>query len=181
MVESVGWGNEWDITQMVKLTFTRLRLTGNYKVYDGIFMQLANSGEETFLSLNSMIFGVTSYDTLHRQRSFIGKREIINRKDFESLEGKTVFVSLLMHGSGRDDKIGAAYFMHRLWGKISRDAKIIREAMIEAKIIALQRILDYPHSQFHLSCDKGFFDYESRILQAMELIRHFPDHPIPQD
>ena len=68
-----------------------------------------------------------------------------------------------------------AYRMHRLSGKTGKDARLIRMAMCTSKIEMLERLIAYPESPFHLSCVKGLFDYETRIRQAIELIRHFPE------
>ncbi|MDE5807161.1 MAG: hypothetical protein K2H76_03530, partial [Muribaculaceae bacterium] len=71
--------------------------------------------------------------------------------------------------------------MHQLCGNPGKDAATIRRAMCQAKIEMLERLISYPESPFHLSCRKNLFDYETRIRQAIELITHFHETPVPED
>ncbi len=180
IASSTGWGNELDIVQIAIMHFTRLRETGDSSLFDGIFMQLGDSPEEVFIPKNALTFGVTANDTIRLERSLIGKKPIRNDKDVEALAGKRVFVSRIIRGVNKFGTPKAAYRMHRLTGKGSRDAKVIREAMCAAKIEMLERILQYPQSPDYLSCDKGLIDYESVIRRAIDVIRHFPDLTVPE-
>lgn len=181
LVSQTGWGNEWDITQMTIVTFTRLRPLNDYRKFDGIFMLVANAPEEVFIPKGALTRSITANDTIRPERSWTGKTPIRNDKDVERLPGKQYFVSRIIRGVNPFGNSKGAYKMHRLYGKTARDAATIREAMIVAKIEMLERILQYPESPDFLSCSKGFFDYESRIRQAIDLIRHFPDTPIPTE
>lgn len=181
LVSQTGWGNEWDITQMTIVTFTRLRPLNDYRKFDGIFMLVANAPEEVFIPKGALTRSITANDTIWPERSWTGKTPIRNDKDVERLPGKQYFVSRIIRGVNPFGNSKGAYKMHRLYGKTAWDAATIREAMIAAKIEMLERILQYPESPDFLSCSKGFFDYESRIRQAIDLIRHFPDTPIPTE
>lgn len=181
LVSQTGWGNEWDITQMTIVTFTRLSPLNDYRRFDGIFMLVANAPEEVFIPKGALTRSITANDTIRPERSWTGKIPIRNDKDVERLPGKQYFVSRIIRGVNPFGNSKGAYRMHRLYGKTARDAATIREAMIAAKIEMLERILQYPESPDFLSCSKGFFDYESRIRRAIDLIRHFPDTPIPTE
>ena len=181
IVSKVGWGNQWDITQMTIITFTRLRTVNDYRRFDGIFMRVANNAEEVFIPKGALMRPITANDTIRPERSWVGKTPIRNDKDVERLLGKTYFVSRIIRGSNQFGSGKGAYRMHRLYGKTAKDAATIREAMIAAKIEMLERILQYPGSPDFLSCSKGFFDYESRIWRAIDIIRHFPDTQIPTE
>ena len=180
IASNTGWGDALDITQIVTIHFTRLRKTSDWRNFDGIFMRPATVQEEIFIPSSTLINGVTANDTVSRERSWIGKRPIRNSKDIESLRGHSYVISRLIRGVNIFGSYKAAYKMHRLFGKTSRDAAIIRSAMCESKIEMLERIIAYPESPDYLSCRKGFFDYESRIRHAIELINRFPDTPSPK-
>ncbi len=181
LVSQTGWGNEWDITQMTMVTFMRLRPVSDYRIFDGIFMRVGNEPEDVFIPKGSLTRGVTANDTIRSERSWRGKTPIRNDNDVERLVGKTYFVSRIIRGVNPFGSCKGAYKLHRLYGKIEKDAATIREAMISAKIEMLERILLYPESPDFLSCTRGFFDYESRIHCAIDLIVHIPDTPIPTD
>lgn len=181
LIETVGWGNNLDIVQMVVLQFTRLRPTKDWRKFDGIHFRLGNQSGEGFIPRSTLAEGITANDTVSRQRSWIGKTPLYNSEDVEKLVGKTVFVSRVIRGVNIQGYPRCAYRMHRLKGKPAKDAAVIREAMCSAKIEMLERILAYPESPDYLSCSKDFIDYEPRIRRAIEIIRHFPDTPVPQD
>lgn len=181
IAETMDCGDQLDITQIVIVHFTRLRETMDYRKYDGILMRVGNRPEEVFVPTGALLWGVTANDTIRRERSWLGKRPIRNIKDIEALIGKTVFVSRIIRGVNSFGSFKSAYRMHRLKGDIHKDATIIREAMCSAKIEMLERIIAYPQSPDYLSCSKGLIDYEPRIRRAINIIRHYPDTPVPQD
>lgn len=51
IVDTTGWGGEYDIVQIVKVHFTRLREVRDIRRFDGIFMQVGASDEEIFIWL----------------------------------------------------------------------------------------------------------------------------------
>ena len=65
------------------------------------------------------------------------------------LIGKSVFVSRNII-TCRNSGFGKAMSMHRLTGDTAKDAEILREAMIDARLEMLERLLKYPQSQFYL-------------------------------
>lgn len=181
IVETTGWGNEYDIVQIVKVYFTRLREVKDVSRFDGIYMRVGNSSDEVFLSAWQLKYGVTASDTLNRERSMLGKRIIRNDDDVEWLVGKTAFVSHTIPGHLPDGKERVAYRMHRLKGDLVKDAATVRHAMCEAKVYMLRRILEHPESYNYLDCNPGFFDYRSRIELAIKLIENFHKVEIPKD
>ncbi len=175
------WGNTDDLTQMVVMRFCRLREVDDCRRYDGLYIRIGNAEEEFFIARKRFIEPVTAHDTLKQTRSIYGSCTICNDKDILNLVGKTVFISRIIHGYTIQGSGTAAYRMHRLWHEPEKNAATIRQAMCEAKIEMLQRLMDYPESPLHLSCSKGFFDYETPIRQAMEAIRRYSDTPVPED
>lgn len=71
--------------------------------------------------------------------------------------------------------------MHRLTGNPSKDAATIREAMCEAKIEMLGRLLLCPYAADYLSCWHDLIDYKPRVLRAIELISRYHETLVPQD
>ena len=175
IVHSVGWGNEYDLVQMVVLRFTRLTPIDYSRRYGGIYMCIGNSEEEIYLPGSNIACSMNGVDSGRTEHFMLGKRILRNDKDIEYLVGKKVFVSHGIRVSHISRGVRMAYRMHRLSGKTEKDAQIIRTAMCASKIEMLERLIAYPESPFHLSCVKGLFDYETRIRQAIELIRHFPE------
>lgn len=144
-------------------------------------MRVGKNEEEIYLSKNRLKFAATAHDTLQPVRNLCGKKPLRNDEDVIKLIGKSVFVSRLIRGYHISGSGKVAYRMHRLWGRLEKDAPMIREAMIDAKIEMLQRLMEHPESPFHLSCRKGFFDYETRIRRAIEIISHYSEYPVPED
>lgn len=166
------WGDDADITQMVVLRFTRLK-RGLLDRVEGIYMRVGPCEDEVFVPAWAFLYPSTASDTLQPTRSIIGKRPIRNERDIEYLEGKTVFVSRIIRGRFGPSRSWVAYRMHRLYGKPERDVAIIRQAMCEAKIEMLERLLAYPYGPFNLRCPEGLFDYQTRITRAIEAVRSF--------
>ncbi|MDE6410064.1 MAG: hypothetical protein K2K81_07470 [Muribaculaceae bacterium] len=177
IVNTVGWGNEFDIVEMVALRFTRLSPIDYSKSHRDIFITVGNSDEEIPLSGSLLTHGVTATDSNRKERFMFGKKQLRSDSDIEKLLGQSVFVSHIIRGTDFLGHEKSAYRMHKLTGKTERDAGIIRHAMCEAKIEMLERILKYPESPYHLWCVRGLFDYESRIRRAIEVISRFPNAP----
>lgn len=180
-VRSGGWGDEFDLVQMVMMHFTRLRATGDVRRFDGIYFTVGCSPEEFFMHESALRNGVTANDSIHREHSWLGRRKLTHPLDCERLIGKTVFVSHTIRGYNMFLMPKVVYHMHRIYGNSHRDAGIIRKAMCEAKICMLERVIAYPQCPDYLSCDRGFFDYEARIRRAISHINMYPSYPTPQD
>lgn len=181
LARSTGWGNAYDITQFVILTFTRLREAPDWRPFDGIYMRVGEAPEEVFLTAKALTSGVSANDSTRRERTVVDKRILRKAEDVAWLEGKTVFMSRTLRGLNLYGGYSVVYRMHRLRGDTSRDAATIRRAMCAAKTEMLGRILEYPECPDYLDCSKGFFDYGTRIRRALELISRFPDTPVPDD
>ncbi len=175
IVNTVGWGNEFDIVEMVVLRFTRLSPVDYSKRHRDIFMTVGDSDGEIPLSGAILTHGVTAIDSNRKARFMLGKKQLRSDADTERLLEKSVFVSHIIRGTDFTGRERSAFRMHRLTGDTGRDAAIIRQAMCNAKIEMLERVLRYPESPYHLSCVRGLFDYETRIRRAIEVISEFPD------
>lgn len=176
-----GWGSPLDITEIVIMKFTRLRAASNLLGYDGIYFQRGDCEEEIFLPSGRLFHRVTANDTIKGENTTYGNKKILHPWDVEYLVGKRAFVSHVIRGVDINLRNHLAYRMHPLRGSEHNQAETIRKAMCEAKLIMLQRILDNPTSPDTLSCSRGFFDYQTRILKAMEIIRHYPETPVPEE
>lgn len=174
MVWNSPWGGRYDLTQAVIMTFTGLRGIPGPKEFDGIYFKLGLSPNESFIPASTIYYGVTANDSAQRVRHTCGRRVLRNRNDVKWLVGKRVFVSRTIRGYNIRGEEKVAYRMHRLTGNIVKDAATIREAMCSAKIEMLERVLNYPEGRDYLSCSPGFFDYESRIRKAIEIISRYP-------
>ena len=173
IAQTTGWGGDLDITEIVTLHFTRMREVKDFRQYDGIYMTIGESREEIYVPLGALKNPITANDTIQPERTWVGKKPIRNVEDVISLVGKTYFVSRKVRGVNIRGENRVAYRMHRIIGKVTRDASTIREAMCAAKIEMLERILANPQSRDYLDCRKGFFDYETRLRLAIEIISKF--------
>lgn len=173
MARQGKWGDEYDLTQMVIMKFGALRSIDRSPYYDGIYVRIGMDENEIFLSRSRLLYRITARDSLRQVRNRYGKRSICNDEDVMTLAGKTVFVSRLIHGRDFNGSGRVAYRMHRLWGKLEKDAAIIREAMCEAKIEMLQRqiemidAINVNHQRIDL------LPYKDRILHAIARIRNY--------
>lgn len=180
IIERTEWGDEFDLVQAVVMTFARLRTVNDYRGYDGIYAKVGPYDGEAFIYASSMAYGVTADDSLHRERSMIGKKRITNHDHIASLVGKRVFVSRKIAGSGLRSYQQCTYKMTKLSGNEAKDAAAVRKAMCEAKIEMLNRILENPNCEQYLNCSKDFFDYRARILRAIRIIEGYPLVQIPK-
>lgn len=171
LISSVGWGCSLDLTQMIVMTFQRLRESKGIKRYDGVFVSINANRTEAFIPMHVFIHGITAADSLLKERSWIGKKRIRHLEDIEKLIGSKVFVSRTIIGFDIAGNTRLAYRMNRIKGKIHEDAEMIRMSMIDAKIEMLERLLNYP--EYLLNCRKGIIDYETRVQNAINIIKNF--------
>lgn len=181
IVERAYWGNQFDLTQAVIMTFTRLRNVPGPNEFDGIYFKLGRQPGESLIPAWWIYNGISSNETASMVRHTCDKRILRNPRDVAWLVGKKVFISRVIRGYSIRLTPMVAYRMHRLCGKTHKDAAKIREAMCSAKIEMLERILTYPECVDYLSCSRGFFDYEPRIRRAIEIISHYSDTIPPAD
>lgn len=173
------WGEPDDLTQMVIITFTRLREINNGREFDGIYFRVGRDEEEFFLARYSFRRPQTAHDTLRGVRHTYGKAIIRTDDDIRRLVGKTVFISRTIPCSRQDYKYGSCYRMHKITGNLARDAAMMRQAMCEAKIEMLERLMANPESQWYLNCDKGLIDYETPIKALIAKIQQYHLTPVP--
>lgn len=181
IVAQTGWGNVDDIVQIVTLRFMRLNKVADQRGFNGVYIRVGMSDEDVVLASGPLYHGITASDTLQPERTWIGSKPLRHPEDVERLVGKRVFVSRIIRGKTINGNPKVAYKMYSLRGNIAKDAETIRKAMIAAKIEMLERILEHPEADIHLSCRKDLFDYSTRIHQAIEVITRFPDHLPPPD
>lgn len=171
LIRNVGWGNQYDIVQMTTVRFTRLRHKDDDRGFDGVYMCVSASDEEIFLHLNPFLYAITAADTLQQTRSIQGKTPIRSADDVRGLVGHTYFVSRFIRGYDINRNTRLAYHLHRLHGRLSRDAATIRHAMTEARIEMLERLLAHPEAEHHLDCRRNLFDIDTPIRGVIESIR----------
>lgn len=179
IVSKAGWGNEDDIVEAVVMTFTRLRTVPDVRGFDGVYAKIGQCQDETFIHAGTYTNGITAFDSLTKERSMIGKLRITNVSHVASLVGKRVFVSRIIRGRDPYCNYRPAYRMTRLTGNLARDAAAVRNAMCEAKIEMLLRVLAYPECSHYLNCSHDFFDYKIRILRAISVIEGYSLCKIP--
>lgn len=173
IIETTDWGGEYDITQIVRLRFTRLREVCDIRRYDGIYMNVGQSSDEVFISSGAIKYGITASDTLTRERTMLDNRELYRNQDIEKLVGKSVFVSHTIRGRNISGNNRVVYRMYRLTGNLEKDAAMVRQKMCAAKIEMLQRILKHPECELFLDCRPTLFDFQSRINLAIEIIKNY--------
>ncbi len=181
LVNNASWGDKYDITQAVILTFTRL----NYKdrrqeTIDRIYFRLGSNDKESFIPASWIIYGITSKENARKFRSSCGNRILRNENDLKWIVGKKFFVSYIIRGYSICSEPRVAYRMHRLYGNVAKDAAIIRRAMCEGKIEMLKRVMTFPHCEDYLSCSPNLFDYKTRISRAIGIISHYSEITPPE-
>ena len=181
------WGDEHDLTQMVVMTFTRIKETSSYPFYEGIYMRVGRSTDEILVARGRLINRITARDTLQPVRNFYGKRPIIHDEDVFRLVGRTVFVSRVIQGQEFRGCGRVAYRMHRLWNDTpqnrAKNAAIIREAMCQAKIEMLKRMLEMIE-RFTIAVPfwgVSMPGYRERVINAIQRIEAYPLTPVPKD
>lgn len=144
------WRGAFSLTQMVILRFTRIEHNdAKFRKKERIFYTVGDSGEEIGESMDSFTYPQTAADSLRPVRHTINGRKITQAIHMQRLIGKSVFVSRNII-TCRNSGFGKAMSMHRLTGNTAKDAEILREAMIDARLEMLERLLKYPQSQFYL-------------------------------
>lgn len=63
------WGDTSDLTQMVVMTFIRMREVDDCRRYDGLYVRIGNSEEEIFISRNRLLEPVTAHDSSNKQEA----------------------------------------------------------------------------------------------------------------
>lgn len=173
-VAKCGWGGEFDLTQHVTMTFTRLREAHNSRGFDGIYARIGTSQNEALLPAYFFLGNVTALDDLRGVWSTIGTRHITNEKQVTALVGKRMFISAVIRGKNVRGDYCPAYRMTRLTGKEQKDAAAVRNAMCEAKIEMLNRLMENPDCKHYLDCSDTLFDFKTRIRRAISIIRTYP-------
>ena len=181
IAEHAELGDWFDLTDFAILRFTHLLKVNDVRELVGVFFTVGKGQREVYLPARQIIYGITASDSCRQVRSTLGKRKLYNHEDIKKLVGKRVFLSRVIKGVNLNGEFLRALKMYKLTGDTKRDAAIIRPAACEAKIEMLERLIENPDAQVYLDCKKGFFDYETRIRRAIEIIRHYHEYPIPED
>ncbi len=169
------------ITQMMVFTFLDIRrIKARGYSYEAVFFKVGNFPKEYFIPLSTFLRGTTYRATRKSVRHMNGSKRITNRSHVEDLLGKRYFVSHALLGRNViSGNIAPAYRMYRLRGTTRNQAKIIREAMVKAKIAMLEEVCKHPYNLDYLACPRHLIDYEPYVRQAMERIRKYPEAQIP--
>ena len=129
IAHTTGWGNDYDLTQIVVIRFTRLAPIDYTKRYGGIYMTIGNSGEEIYLPGWEIASPGPAIDSGRIERFMLGKRILYNDRDIEWLVGKKVFVSHAIRVGSISGAVRLAYRMHRLCGNPGKDAATLLKAL----------------------------------------------------
>lgn len=176
LVECTGRGywRPWpSITQMVIFHFQDLKLVCTDKTYYGLFFKVGNSAEDFH-------FGFHTY--AHAMAHIVSKNPIwmtlngkhVTPSTIERLINRDVFVSHAINCNRGIGKIRPSYRMHLLYGSVSRQAKIIRQAIVQSKLSMLEEVLQFPSHPDYLAYSGKSFDYRTPVLSAINSIRHYP-------
>lgn len=140
------WRGLFSLTQMVILHFLDIRTVGiGMDARENIVFRIGNSSEDIVPSMSAFTHRRTAADSLQQVRSLINGHQITQAKQIHSLIGKSVFISRKITTINIHGGYCSALAMHRLKGKLSEDAAIIRVAIIDSKIEMLDQLLAYPH------------------------------------
>lgn len=146
------WRGLFSLTQMVILHFLDIRTVGiGMDARENIVFRIGNSSEDIVLSMSAFTHRRTAADSLQQVGSLINGHQITQAKQIHSLIGKSVFISRKITTINIHGGYCSALAMHRLKGKLSEDAAIIRVAIIDSKIEMLDRLLAYPHTNIYLN------------------------------
>lgn len=174
-----GYWQSWpSITQMVIFHFHDLRLVHTEKPYYGLFFKVGNLADDFH-------FGFYTYS--HAMTHIVSKRQIwmtlngrhVTPSTIERLINRDVFVSHAINCNKGIWKIRPSYRMHLLYGSVSKQATIIRQAIVESKISMLEEVMNYPSHPDYLAYTGKSFDYRTPILSAIAHIRQFPNATPP--
>lgn len=146
------WRGFFSLTQMVILHFLEIRTEGiGMDARENVVFRIGDSSEDIALSVSAFTYKRTAADSLQQVRSLINGHPITQAKQIHSLIGKSVFISRKITTINIHGGYSSALAMHRLKGKLSEDAAIVRAAIISSKIEMLNRLLAYPHANIYLN------------------------------
>lgn len=169
------WSPWPSLTQMVVIHFGELEYKITGVAGKTIAFRIGDDPEVNQMPVWRLLNQVTYLASLQTIRSQVNDRNITNIKMLENLQGKSYFVSHVLQSRSAGGSLTAAYRMYRLMGDIGKQADLIRRTMCEAKVKMLEEVLKYPYAQEYLRCSRTLFDYRTRILHAIDTIRHFAD------
>lgn len=169
------WSPWPSLTQMVIIHFGELEYKIAGVAAKTIAFRIGDDTEENQMPVWRLASQVTYLASLQTIRSQVNDRNITNIKMVENLQGKSYFISHVLQSRSAGGSLTAAYRMYRLSGDIGKQAELIRRTMCEAKVTMLEEVLKYPYAQEYLRCSRTLFDYRTRIMRAIDIIRHFED------
>lgn len=151
-IMKMRWRGPFSLTQMVILHFLDIRSEGiEPLVKERVVYSIGDSSEEITSSITAFTLKRSAADSCCQVRSLINGRPITQAQQIHALIGKSVFVSRNITTVNRFRGYGIAMNMHRLKGRLSLDAAMIRTAIINSKLEMLDRLLAYPYSDIYLN------------------------------
>lgn len=153
LVDAAGrqkWRGPFSLTQMVILKFLRVESEGcACGTRERIIYTVGDTNQKFCERMETFTYPQTAGDSLRQVRHTFNGRKITHHRHVCNLVGKRVFVSRNIitctpYGFGK------VMSMHRLTGDVAKDARTMREAMIDARLEMLGRLLAYPEFQFYL-------------------------------
>lgn len=163
------------LTQMLIYHFHDVRVVKGRFNYEAIFLHVGNNPEELHISLNRMACKASYVATRKQMRPRLNGKPLTNYEMVDKMQGKSYFISNALQGTLPNGSYVPLNRLFRLRGSKAKQAQIIRQSMIAAKIEMLREVMIYPFCREYLNCKIGLFDYVSPIRKAVEVIRTFPD------
>lgn len=165
------------LTQMLVLHFKEIRdipAQRGFPAYKGLFFSIGDLGEETHVSVSSLVCPMTHIVTRRPVWVLVNDRNLV-RSNINRIEGRSLFVSHAITCCRESGEKRPAYRMYRLCGNEARCAAIVRRSMCAAKLTMLNEVLSYPAHPDYLGRSCRSFDYAGPIRKVMADISRFPD------
>ena len=172
---SFTWGNSFEITDCVIISFKEIRRLEWINPYDALVYTLGSWSNEQVISINRLLDEIKANDSKKTLRTTLDGKSFDSRQQVKLLVGKTVLISHDIQGVNSWGNFSNAYTMHTLSGEVKIDSKIIRTETYKSKIKMLLRLLKYLECSDYIFCDKSLFDIETPIKQKIEFIKTFPN------
>lgn len=172
------WRGLFSLTQMVILRFVRVECEKqSFRDIEHVTYRVGDSDIEVRQRMEEFTHRHTAEDSLQPIHHTINGKPVTRSRQIRGLVGKRVFVSRNIV-TGNEYGFGKVMSMHRLTGDIAKDAAIVREAMTQARIEMLGRLLKYPRCQFYLDgTPSDSVDIKTQIQQLInQIVSYRPLH-----
>lgn len=171
---SYTWGNSFEITDCVIISFKEIRRLEWIKPYEALVYSLGSWSNEQVISINRFLDVIKANDSKETLQATLDGKSFGSKQQIKLLVGKKVLISHYIQGVDSWGNFRNAYSMHTLSGDVETDSKIIRTETYKSKIKMLQRLLKYPECSDYIFCDRSLFDIETPIRRKIDFIKIFP-------